>query len=398
MVEDWGIELLIGIGKTFLLPSLYWGFLVIWMSSLIRIREERESIGVRVFPLFSELNGMIGFGLLSGLILSVLFIGLSIALPFEVFLIYSLVFILFSAAIRFTWTSPAYTLGVTYLLVLLVLGMEWDWIPPSIYSAFDNTSLPALAILLALLLFVEAFFILRQADASTFPIISKRHRGKPIGQQQFKKGLFVPFLLLIPGVGGIEALVPWWPTFDINGESFGFLLVPFFFGVEQVFQGFHPAVGKRMLGRYLFILSLVVLAISVVSIWVPIASLFAVLVGIIGREICSLVVRMKDQAKNPYFTIQPHGLYIVGVIQGSPADQMGLQVGERIEKVNNRPVASEKDFYNALQANGAYTKLEVRDELGENRFAQRATYEGEHHELGLVFLKEEENWEDYNEK
>ncbi|MEQ6388798.1 PDZ domain-containing protein [Bacillaceae bacterium S4-13-58] len=397
-MEEWGIELLIGIGKTFLLPSLYWGFLVIWISSLIRIREERESLGVRVFPLFSELNGTVGFGLLSGLILSVFLIGFSISLPFEVFLIYSLVMILFSATIRFTWTSPAYTLGVTYLLVLLVLGMEWNWIPSSIYSAFDHTSLPALAILIALLLFVEAFFILRQADAPTFPMIRKGHRGKPIGQQKFKKGIFVPFLLLIPGVGGVEALVPWWPTFDINGESFGFLLVPFFFGVEHVFQGFHPTIGKRMLGRYLFILSLVILAISIVSIWIPIASLFAVLVGIIGREICSLVVRMKDQAKNPYFSIQPDGLYIVGVIQGSPADQMGLRIGERIEKVNNRPVASEKDFYNALQANGAYTKLEVRGESGEIRFAQRATYEGEHHELGLIFLKEEENWEDYNEK
>ena len=72
---------------------------------------------------------------------------------------------------------------------------------------------------------------------------------------------------------------------------------------------------------------------------------------------------------------------------------MSLQVGEVVTKVNGVKIHDEKGFYEALQKNGAHCKLEVLDVNGQVRFVQRALYEGDHHELGLLFVQEEKKWD-----
>ncbi len=44
-------------------------------------------------------------------------------------------------------------------------------------------------------------------------------------------------------------------------------------------------------------------------------------------------------------------------------------------------------FYQALQKSGAFFKLDIIDDAGEVRFVQSAFYEGDHHELGLIFTE-----------
>ena len=55
-------------------------------------------------------------------------------------------------------------------------------------------------------------------------------------------------------------------------------------------------------------------------------------------------------------------------------------------------VKTEQQFYEAFQLYRAYCKLEVIDENGENRLVNRALYEGEHHELGIISLKMGGSW------
>lgn len=83
---------------------------------------------------------------------------------------------------------------------------------------------------------------------------------------------------------------------------------------------------------------------------------------------------------------------ILGVLPESPASKMALQVGELITKVNGTSVYDEKGLYEALQRNRAHCKLEVLDVNGQVRFVQRALYEGDHHELGILFVQEKKQW------
>lgn len=68
---------------------------------------------------------------------------------------------------------------------------------------------------------------------------------------------------------------------------------------------------------------------------------------------------------------------------------MGLRIGEMISKVNSIPVQDKNQLYIALQKNSAHCKLEVFDNDGEIRFVQRALFEGDHHELGLLLIPDE---------
>ena len=72
---------------------------------------------------------------------------------------------------------------------------------------------------------------------------------------------------------------------------------------------------------------------------------------------------------------------------------MGLQIGDVIRTVNGVQVQTTQQYYEALQLNRAYCKLEVIDDQGENRLVNRALYEGEHHELGVITFEMDSKWE-----
>ncbi|MED4986517.1 PDZ domain-containing protein, partial [Geobacillus stearothermophilus] len=108
--------------------------------------------------------------------------------------------------------------------------------------------------------------------------------------------------------------------------------------------------------------------------------------AIIGREWIAFSGHRADRARPPRFARHPQGVVIVGVLPNSKAEQMGLSIGEVIVKANGVPVQTEAEFYEALQRNRAFCKLEVISHNGEIRFVQGAVYEDGHHELGLLFV------------
>ena len=63
-------------------------------------------------------------------------------------------------------------------------------------------------------------------------------------------------------------------------------------------------------------------------------------------------------------------------------------------KVNGEPVNTPSAVYDALQKNSAFCKLEVMDLQGELRFAQAAIYVGEHHQMGVLLVKEDYKLQD----
>ena len=81
------------------------------------------------------------------------------------------------------------------------------------------------------------------------------------------------------------------------------------------------------------------------------------------------------------------------VHMASICDKMGLQIGDVIRTVNGVQVQTTQQYYEALQLNRAYCKLEVIDDQGENRLVNRALYEGEHHELGVITFEMDSKWE-----
>ncbi|RDW15681.1 PDZ domain-containing protein [Oceanobacillus chungangensis] len=383
MVEAWFIELLKGIGMLFLNPLLYWLFVLLFFAGYFRIKRDRLDFGVKVFGLFSEWKNTWGISLISGFILSLIMLGVGFVFSYETILLLSVVTIILSISMRFSMLSPSYTIGITFILLLffpLILENQ-SYIDSSLFSIVNFSSL---VILLGLLLFVEAILIRNIKRNKTFPSLVLGNRGLWIGQHRLKKIGIIPFFILVP-TGMITSFAPFWPYFSVGGESFSVLLVPFVLGFDFIVRGSLPQNAAKKLAKSITILGILVVLIGVGSLYLPSMALVAVIIAIFGREWIHYRYRVNDRAGMSYFHPEDNGLKILGIIPGTPAERLDILVGETIIKVNGIKINSEQDFYSALQSSGAYFKLEVVDDANEMRFVQGAFYQGDHHELGLIF-------------
>ncbi|MFB1098048.1 PDZ domain-containing protein [Terribacillus sp. JSM ZJ617] len=388
MVNDWLTELLYGIGNFFLNPLLYWAVLLTLFVSNRRIRKERNNFGTKVFGFGKEWTGTWGLSLVFGLLLTAVSVGTGIVVAPAVVLLISAVTILLTLLLRFTWLSSAYIFGFSFLLALGAAPYAADYLPAGWADDLTGLNWISFALIMSIVMVAEAVLLLTIKREDTLPELVKGPRGRWIGQHRFRKLLFIPFFLLVPA-GAIEPFAPWWPFFHLNGTSYGLLLVPLLTGIDGFAKGRPAFIEARKQGKMVLLLALLTLAVSLTSIYSYYFAIAAFVIALIGREAITLSFRNKDRKRAMYYTESSNGMFVLGVIPESPADRLGLLPGERIEKVNGVRVTTERAFYEAVQSNSQYCKMEIRDEQGEIRIKQRAMYEGEPHELGIIFVQEQ---------
>lgn len=383
MIQDWLIEISKGIGWVFLNPLLYWAIALIIMVGVRRIKRERRYFGTKVFDVLTEWKDTIGFSILIGLVYSILTIAVGMILSVEAIIVLSIVTIILSLSLRFSLLSPSYTIGITIVLLMLfpLLGDYLSFIP----EIENNYSV--LAILLGLFLFIEAHFINRIKQNETYPELILGGRGSWIGRHRIKRIAIIPFFTLIPS-GLIEPFAAYWPFLDINGENYAIVLIPFVLGFEFTVRGSLPHEVANKLSMNLLGLAVLVLVVGAASIYFTWLTIAAVILAILGREFINYRFRTKDLMKSSYFNHTNIGLRVLGIIPGSPADRLNILIGETVSKVNGSKINNEDELYEALQQTGSFFKIELIDWNGEIRFVQSAMYEGDHHELGLIFAGE----------
>ncbi|RKQ35564.1 PDZ domain-containing protein [Oceanobacillus halophilus] len=385
MIEIWLIEAAKGVGRLFLNPLVYWSFILVILAGYRRIKQERLDFGFKIFDVFSEWKGTLRFAIISGIILSLVTLGAGMVFHYETLLLLSIVVILLSITMRFTMLSAVYTIGITYLLLLF---MPFILENQSLLSKelFSEANFTALSILIGLLLIVEAIMIGRIHRNRTFPSLALSNRGIWIGQARLKKMTIIPFFSLIP-VGSLPPMDGVWPYLTINGESYGLVLFPLIIGFDYIAKGSMPMQAAQKLAKYIALFGVILTGLAIGSIFISWLSLVVVVLAIVGKEYLNYRFRNGERLRVPYFHPENEGLKILSIIPNTPADRLDLLVGETISKVNGIRVSNVKQFYLALHNSGAYFKLDVLDDAGEVRFVQGALYEGDHHELGLVFAE-----------
>jgi hypothetical protein len=381
-------EIAKGIGELFLHPLFYVGFVLTYILGSMRVKQERKLFHVRVEDPMIEMKEYIVPSLVWGLILSVItgLIGLNV--PFDFILLVGILIILISLSMQIRFLSPAYTVGLAFLVIYILYGTGFDGILSNRYFSFEQAIYPSIAVLTGLLLLAEGFLIRNRGAIQVSPSVEKGKRGLFIGAQRTKRVWLVPVLLFIPN-GVLQVSGDLWPVFTIGGTDWSPILVPFFIGFSFKAKSnlMSQIVGR--LGTHVALLGFVVLVLAVVGNWYPIVSLAAVVIAIIGREVIQFVYKNHENQSNPFFTSGKKGLMILGVLPESPAERMGLKAGERLTRVNGQQVFSSDDLYKALQSNRAHCKLEVFDTNEQIRLVQNALYEGDHHELGILMVDSE---------
>ena len=393
MLGIWLMEILTGIGKLFLNPLFYWIIVLLALMGWRRIKKERRQFGTKIYPFFTECQGTMFISIVFSIIISLVAILVGMVMSFEAIVLFVIVTIIVSMTGRTSLLSASYTLGITFVLLLLLPYVNIG--PLEAYVNFQDVTiiqLLTLTLLMSLLLFAEALLVSTKKGA-TFPEIELGSRGKWIGQHRIKRAVFIPFFVLLP-VGQADLVLPVFPYFEVAGTGYSLILLPFIIGTNYTVRGELPVQAIKKLGLATWLVSVIVLLITLVSFYFPYVSIIAFLVAIIGKEWITYHFKKKDKYKRAIFTPLDEGVKVLALLPGSPAHRLEIKVGETIKKVNGQPIKTVNAFYEALQNSGAFFKLDIIDLQGEVRFIHSALYEEDHHELGVIFVESQSKYED----
>ncbi len=392
LIEAWLLEFAKGIGRFFLNPMFYYfaGYCV--LLGYFRVKRERRAFHIRVEDGFYDLRSLLPGGWLAGLLISVVTIAAGVVIPLGSIVVIAIVTLLLSLPINTRLLSPAYILGVSFFGIILLSNLSVEnKLIARLLDDMGNTSLAAIAILLGALILAEGILILKKGHIGTSPDLLKSKRGLPVGAHISQRLWLAPVFLLIPGEE-LTTHYEWWPVFNVSGQAYSLILVPFGIGFYHKVKSMLPTQSIPVVGKRVVILGAVITGLALASIWYPVAAIIAACFALAGRELIYLQHYFTDEARQSIFSQRNHGLLVLGIIPQSPADKMQIKIGETISKVNGIHVKTVQEFYMALQKNRALCKVDVLDIHGEVRYVQRALYEGEHHELGILFVEEGKGW------
>ncbi|WP_144463628.1 PDZ domain-containing protein [Siminovitchia fortis] len=386
MVQLWLFELAKGIGRLFLNPVLYFSILLVLFAGFIRIKRERNDFNVRVHDQFHELKHLLPAGLLAGMSLSIITIITGLTIPLEMFALIAITTILLGVIGNARLLSPAYTVGLPILIVFTITFFSVH-IPYTDTLLENSRFLIGIPILLGVLLLSEGILMLKNGLKDVSPKLRTSRRGLTIGALQIKRVWLLPIFFFLPA-GPLTAPFDWWPVIDWGTETYSLILVPFALGFQNQVQSSLPSQAVERLAKQIILLGVIILAASSAGFYYqeyipPVIAGIAIL----GRLFISYRHRVKENNTLYYFTPRNSGVMILDIIPGTPASKMELKTGEIIQACNNVAVSNKDELYKALLKNRAYCKLEVLDVKGEIRFEQCALYEGDHHELGILFVE-----------
>ncbi|MDV2684243.1 PDZ domain-containing protein [Alkalihalophilus lindianensis] len=381
------------IGSFFANPILYIGLFVIFLIAHRRVQKERVAFHTRVTDRIADFVIPFWSAVVVGLLISVATLGAGIVITIPLLFLMIGVTILMVLTTYVRWMSPAYVMGLALLAIAFAPFVgDIPYLAEGV-AAVGEFPLYQFALILALLVIGEGILIYRNGDVYTSPGVERSKRGKWVGFQEAKRMWIVPVFFLVP-----EGIIPsfeFWPVFTLGETSFQPILFPVLIGFQQQVRSSLPSAPIKMMGMRVVGVGLLLAVLAVVSYWYPFVAVLMASIAIISRELLWMVAKSRDESQPAFYNSKQKGCVILGIIPGSPATKMKLEVGETIVKVNGQTVQDEKSFYEALQLNAAaFCKLDVLDHAGEVRFAQGALYDGQHHQLGVLLVKHDYQLQD----
>lgn len=248
---------------------------------------------------------------------------------------------------------------------------------------------PSLLALIAILHLLESLLMKLQAAEVTTPIYIESKRGKTIGAMQFQAFWIIPVFLLVPDSSTLS--LAWTPWFSGPWqEGWAWITFPVLIGFSEWSRSQWPEPKLRRSAKRMLMYSVVVLAMAIgaeMLTWLIIPAAVAILVM---HEFFIVRDRFHEEDQPPMYVHDERGLLVLDVIPGSPAEELGISSGEVLRRVNGKDVRSQEMLHQAIRENAAFIKLEVINRDDESKFLQRAMYEGEHHQLGIILSPDDE--------
>lgn len=376
-------------------PLFYVALLLVYMQYVRQNGMERRMFGVRVHSPNEQFLRSLGYGVAGGLLATALLTAVGAVLnPSD--LLYVWVVALCLALINARFICFAYAGGLLSVISLVLQALpEWQLAPgtlATIYADLRGLHIPQLMALVAVLHLVEALLVYLNGSEQPMPVFVEGKRGRLIGGFILQKFWVVPMAaFVVVGTGSGVTAPSWWPLIPL-GAMGSLMVVPFpsILGYSGVALTQTPKKKAATTSRYLAGYSLVLLGLAVGSAYWPPLLWVAALFCTVAHEVLILIEIREEQSGQPIYVRPLQGLKILSVLPQSPAQEMGLSSGETIVRVNGTPVNTPYDLHFALNQNPAFAKLEVLTPEGEPRFASTPIYMGDHHQLGIILVPDDQ--------
>lgn len=382
-------ELLKGVLRLFMNPLLYITIIFTVLLGYRRVIRERQSFKIRIHWGLSETIRLLREGWLAAFCVSLVSLLVGIVLPMEYIMLVTVLSILFVVSFYYQLASVVYPFGIAFLVLWVTFTQNWGF---TLFGFTINASdlklsmLSSIPLLIGILLIAEGMLVQKYGADLASPRLQRTARGLKAVTFLSKRLWILPVFLVIPG-DTITSFVSYWPVFSLGGETYGFILFPIVIGFQQRARKMLPMYFYPQMGRTIVLLGALVFVEGIVSYFYPILGLASVLVAIIGRILISFIYGLSERKGKFAVTPQNEGVVIAAILPNSPAEAMGLQIGETIRKVNGESVHSEEELYRALQQNAAQCKIEVLDTDGEVRLRQHIVFHHDHFRIGLLLVQ-----------
>ncbi|WP_234404853.1 PDZ domain-containing protein [Paenibacillus bouchesdurhonensis] len=373
-------------------PFYYIAIILIMLIYRRQVLLERKLFHVKLHSWAAQTWRTVLGGLAAGIGVSLVSLFLGMTLSIEgIICIWAVTLLLLLFRVRYLCLAYAVgLLGIAQFIINMVPGLQAGGWLAEVVRIVRELNIPALLCLVAVLHVAEGLLVRWQGASFAGPLFFEGKRGKLVGGYQLQSLWPIPLFLLIPAQT-TGAVLPWTPLFGGEAWLGGFQLIafPIVIGFSEMTVGLLPRAKARVSSGRLAAYGIVLLVLALLSSWWSPLTIVAALAGIILHEGLIWLSRFEEQNRSPLFVNPVDGVKVLAVLPGSPAEELGIQVGETIIKVNGSPVATKEELHAGLRMNPAFCKLEVRNLAGESKFLQRAIYAGEHHQLGAILAPDD---------
>lgn len=306
-------------------------FLVYRQYLKVQQYEERVFKLKRINPFMETVTALV-YGIFGGFIATILFLMLGISVS-DVGVAYLWVAAMALMLINPRFVCFAYAGGIVSLIALI--------------TGYPQLNIAALMALVAILHLVEALLIFIDGHHNPTPIYYKHSDGRVVGGFTLQKFWPMPTIALVgitvltSSVDAISVAMPeWWPVFQSGVEvpldhSLIHILFPLvvalgysdFVGTEL------PKTKAQRSALWLFVYSLVLLSLALVANSYPNFLILPVIFAPLGHELLIIWARKREQNREPIYH-SGAGVMVLSTYPNSPAESMGLEVGDVIKTIN----------------------------------------------------------------
>lgn len=370
-------------------PVLWLGILRNYIIYRKRVKRERNDFNTSISPKDYEMKHFwLSFFVLGilGSIISIL-AGVYLSLPwiiiYEALLVINLIII---PGQFFTVLNVVIATALTYLSYRFDLFSYIDTQNVDTKATYLGNAL----ILLVIILFISALYMKMFLGNYQSPKIFKNQRGNKVAGYLNKEFAILPIALLIPG-DQIHAAINWWPVFSTGQHQFTVFVLPVLIGIRfTIFKSIPKEFFKKLAKRLLWLTVLGIILIVITYLFNDVENIDLISMAILLVLYLFILIRTKhkDSKKAKWFSDAVNGLRVIAVRKNTPADKMGVEMGDLIVEVNNIQVSTEDDLYKATQTSPTFCRLKVLNRQDRIKIMETAIYSDSPNELGVVIIKE----------